>query len=682
MIQQPQFDLDLEKHYTIELNTNSNLYKYNSCQTINIPLFGHQELPQNYKFINPRLSKNEQYLSALAKGIDNDLAFIWDLNNFDSYLYKYDGIGKIEGIEFAPNNKSFIIIYKNQPPIHYNIKSGHKISMFKSTGQNQSKTLSYSFSTASRYFGLATENNFTVWDVLSGKVKKNFEEISPYKIIRDELLISMDTNCHVKVIDFMKGESLKSFEIKGVHSYNEILASILSPNDNYYFAIDNGVYKLNLKNGDVENIILFKEKTKKVIISDDCKVAVATDFINLFYYNLEKKILMGIIYKENFHSFSINFEKEKLVTSNEICIDIYKYNDENALDKFIWLNLNPDKFINFTFSPDQKTILGKIDEHNAILYNCETGRIIKKFKNNLPNWSIACEIVPETSEIAILATKFDNKTIKIWNYINGAEVVTLEGFNVHHFSFNHLGNLLACGGEFGIEIARVWDLDSEKFYYSYSYEGRNNNKNTFVNITKSEPEKLICISEKQNPIVFNLETREILFECHCNYVFEKIQDIQSNLMNKLFFVKGIDSSGKSQAALFDLSDGNFIEQYDNCFNIDFGKGNKFLLSRSSNINSNKLVISNFENLNNIKRVDCELDAEMSNFIQDNQVIVSAFGQEDKIDFILSDVKTGKMVAEIKYNKIIPRHAEVDLSANIEENTLVFRYLEFINPERK
>ena len=153
-------------------------------------------------------------------------------------------------------------------------------------------------------------------------------------------------------------------------------------------------------------------------------------------------------------------------------------------------------------------------------------------------------------------------------------------------------------------------------------------------------------------------------------------------MNKLFFVKGIDSSGKSQAALFDLSDGNFIEQYDNCFNIDFGKGNKFLLSRSSNINSNKLVISNFENLNNIKRVDCELDAEMSNFIQDNQVIVSAFGQEDKIDFILSDVKTGKMVAEIKYNKIIPRHAEVDLSANIEENTLVFRYLEFINPERK
>ncbi len=59
-----------------------------------------------------------------------------------------------------------------------------------------------------------------------------------------------------------------------------------------------------------------------------------------------------------------------------------------------------------------------------------------------------------------------------------------------------------------------------------------------VNITKNE---LICISEKQNPIVFILESWEILFECHFNYILEKIQDIQTNLINKLFFAKGIDS---------------------------------------------------------------------------------------------------------------------------------------------
>ena len=63
-------------------------------------------------------------------------------------------------MEFEPNNKSFVIIYKQQSPIHYNIKSGHKIAIFEQTGYNQSKTLSYSFSTAGRFFGLVTENHF------------------------------------------------------------------------------------------------------------------------------------------------------------------------------------------------------------------------------------------------------------------------------------------------------------------------------------------------------------------------------------------------------------------------------------------------------------------------------------------------------------------------------------------
>ena len=73
---------------------------------------------------------------------------------------------------------------------------------------------------------------------------------------------------------------------------------------------------------------------------------------------------------------------------------------------------------------------------------------------------------------------------------------------------------------------------------------------------------------------------------------------------------------------------------------------------------------------------------MSNFIQDNKVIVSAFGKETKTDFILSDVNTGKMIAELKYVQKVRTNAEIDLSANQVDNTLVFRYIEFINPERK
>jgi hypothetical protein len=676
-------DLNLEKHYELKLNTNPKLYKYDSFQTENIVLFGHQELPQGFKYIQPRLSNDENYLSSIAQGTNYDYVYIWKMSNLDSYLYKYEAKDKIEGVEFAPNNKSFIVIYKHEPPVHYNIASGKKIVIFKPTGDSQSNTLAYSFSDKSRFFGLATEDNFTVWDALTGKIVKNFIEKSPYKIIRNDTLISIDNNLNVKVIDFENKNVRQKFQINNVKSYDLILASILSPDNNFIFALEDGIYEINLENGNIEKIINFKERANKVIISDNCKSAFSTNYINLTYWNLEDRKEMGIIFKEQFYSFTINFEKGKIVTSNEICINIFKYNDEKPDEKFIWLNLNVDKFNNFTFSPDQKVILGIIDEYNAILYNCETGRIIKKFNNKIPEWSISCKIVPETAQVAILATKYNENLIKIWNYYTGTEIITLEGFNTHSFCFNDNGSILACGAKSGNEIARVWDLNSDNnFYNSYIYEGNNNNKNTLVHLIQTEEnEKLICCSQKQKPVVFDLESKEFLYVCESPYLFEKIEDIQSDSQNKFFMVKGIDEKGVSNAALFDLSDGTFIEQYDNCFNIDFSKENILLLSRSININNNKLVISNFENLNDIKRINCEMDAGISNFIQDNRVIVSAFGNENKIDFIISDINNGKIVAELKYNKKVKNHAELDLSANKEENTLVFRYIEFINPER-
>ena len=680
-----EIDLNLEKHYEISLNTTPDLYNYDSCQTENIPLFGHQELPQGYKFIDPRLSQDEKYLSSIAKGKETDIDYIymWRMDNLDSFLYKCDAKGKIEGIEFAPNNKSFVIIYNQEPPVHYNIESGKKIVIFKPTGDPQSQALSFSFSSKSRYFGLATENHFTVWDALTGKVVEQFNEISPYKIIRNDTLISIQNNLNVRVINFSNKVVRKSFQIKNLNSVDLILSSIVSPNGNFIYALKDGIYEMNLENGNVDKIIEFE--ANNVIISDDCKNAVSTDFTNVIFWNLEDKNKIGIIYKEEFHSFTVNFEKEKLITSNEICINIETYNSNEPNNKFIWLNLNTDKFNYFTFSPDQKVILGIMDEHNAILYNCETGRIIKKFHNKLPDWAIACEIVPENSEIAVIATKYNENIIKIWNYFNGWEIFNLEGYNTHSFSFSAKGNLLACGAENGNEIARVWDLNSDdNFHFGYTYNGTNNNSKTLVYLTKKDDdkEKLICCSSKQNPVVFDLETKNLLFECNCPYIFEKVDDIQCDLDCNFFFVKGTDENGISNAALFNLSNGELIEQYDNCFNIDFGKSGKLLLSRSTNINDNKLVISNFDDLNDIKRISCELDAEMSNFIQDNKVIVSAFGKEKKTDFILSDVNTGKMIAELKYVQKVRTNAEIDLSANQVDNTLVFRYIEFINPERK
>ena len=66
-------------------------------------------------------------------------------------------------------------------------------------------------------------------------------------------------------------------------------------------------------------------------------------------------------------------------------------------------------------------------------------------------------------------------------------------------------------------------------------------------------------------------------------------------------------------------------------------------------------------------------------MQDNKSIVSAFGDENELTFIISEVNNGKMIAKINYSKNYNRHSEVDLSVNKEENILIMRYIEFIEP---
>ena len=59
--------------------------------------------------------------------------------------------------------------------------------------------------------------------------------------------------------------------------------------------------------------------------------------------------------------------------------------------------------------------------------------------------------------------------------------------------------------------------------------------------------------------------------------------------------------------------------------------------------------------------------------------MSVFGEEKKLNFILSEVKNGKMIAEIKFNQNYDRHYEVDLSVNMKDNVIILRYIEFIEP---
>ena len=57
-------------------------------------------------------------------------------------------------------------------------------------------------------------------------------------------------------------------------------------------------------------------------ISDDCNIFMTTDMTTIKFWDYEKFEDIGTINKEKFDSFSINFSQCKLLTSDDICIDI------------------------------------------------------------------------------------------------------------------------------------------------------------------------------------------------------------------------------------------------------------------------------------------------------------------------------------------------------------------------
>ena len=678
-------DLKLEDHYKVELDAVKGLYKFSSCRTENIPLFGHQVLPQNLFYNKPCFSPDGKYISIIGKGKGEDKAFIWELSNLDSYLYSYTSMC-IENLFFSQDSRYFYIIYQNEPPIKYDIKTGKEIISFKFPEEPITKMLCYAFSKDERNLFLGTKTHFISWNISDGKLLKIIKEESSLKVIRNDIQISIRDNLELIVFNKFEIQNNK-LSIKDIKIVQEILSCVISPDKNYlYYATRNNIIKFNLKSegkDEAEEIIKY-ENVEKVIINDDCTTAISTDMLIISFWDLKNRNNDNVLFKEKFTSININFEKHLLSVVDDLCINITDLieSESNIPEKFIWLNENPKKFLYFTFSPDFKVLLATLDENNAVSYNTETGRVIKKWRNMEDDWSMACEMAPETSQIAVIATKSDPQTIKIWDYNNGNEVLSFVGYNVHSFNFSENGQLLACGAREGNEVARLWDL-TDNSYNSFFFEGKNNNLYTIVNLTSSidnfDNKRLITASIGQAPIVFEVNTGKLLYECDCPINFEKIQGIQSNVKFNCFLVKGRDTQKKNMAVLYRLSDGKLLQTYENYYIVDLAKNEGVIISRSSNINSGNLTISNIKNLENIENKNCQLQAETSCILQDNKTIVSVFGDEKKLNFILSEVQNGKMIADIKFTQNYDRHAEVDLSVNTKDNVIILRYIEFVEP---
>ena len=679
---------NVENDYNVELKVNKEVFKYDSVKKIPIVLKGHIELPQDYTFSYPKLSKEGKYLTAIGKSKNEkevDIVYIWNTKFLHKKsVLKLKGISKIEVVEFTSDEKIFVIVYKDKPPVFFNFEKGEEVSKCEDIKSNYTKILSYSFSNKGKNFALATDKDFVVYNIKTGKRIRQIISESPIKVYRGEKAAFIDADYNVNIMDIKKGEKIKEFKLTAMGEIGDILSTMMSPDKKFiYYMKKDGVYKISIDEEEIVQIKIEENLISHGLISEDCKMCMTTDMTESKFWDLENAKPIGNIYKEKFNSFSVNFPQSKLITSDDICIDLTDIMSNTSEQKFIWLDLNPEKFMSFSFSPDYKVLLAKIDEHTAISYNCIKGNVIKKWKINLPNWYRACEMVPETSQFGVIATKSYNKVIKIWDYLTGTDLSTFKGFDVNNFAFSKKGNFLAAGTTEGKEIARVWDLtNGDEYNYNYE-ESKNNNKNAFVNISVNEPLRVICVAEEQNPLIFDLKEKQLILECTgCPIQLSSICNVQSNENNKYFYIYGRDINNFLTAILYDFS-GGMINEYNNCRNIEFGKNDKHLLTDSDNINKGFLTISIIDDPNNITEIECQIPGVNSKFLSDNKTIATFLDvDENKKSIKINDIETGDCIAEIEYDKKTTKYTEISLNADKKENELLFRFIELINPERK
>lgn len=671
-------DFDFNTHYDIEFKKEVNMFPYSGIKKKNLPLFGHLELPQEYNYTSPSLSPDMKYLACIARGSD-DIVFVWDTNNLYCFKFKYSAL-RVDGFAFTPDSSSIIIVYRFTCPIMYNLENGEKIRTFEKNGEENNRVgFQYSFTSDGRHFGYTSDQSFTIWSMNTGMQKKKIKNKARIKIICGEYLICINDNLICSFIKYSDGITDLEFKLRGIASIEEILDCRVSLDMRYlFYVIEQGVIKYHINTKEFQGVQKFKPTsgTIKASLSPDCKYVVKTNMKYLNLYNLENQDTIGTILKDPFNDYKIDFANKKIIIINDICINIHDYSKEKLPEKFVWLNRNPTHFIDIKFSKDFKVLIGKVDNNNAVAYDCETGMVIRKYQNFENEYSVSCEIAPTNRvNLTNIASKSGRHSISIFDYLNCREDRTFYGFDAYSFCFSEDGSLLAVGAKNGPEIARLYNVNSGQ-YITFEYNGPNYNFHTIVNITSPKPEKLICCSIDQQPLIFNIQG-ELLFKCQCNYHFEEIYQIESDLRFNVFLVKGRDTQKRNIATLYRLSDGIIMENYENYTSMDLALGVGYLVGKCENLCKNKLTTMNLHNILRPVRKACQLQADDFYFLNDYRGFVCKFGADENIVFYIANVESGRIIAKINYSKKSNRNAETHISVDPTRNEMVFRYIELL-----
>ena len=672
----PFKNFNIKTHFDLTLMKETLGFEYGQVHKVGVPLLSHFEMPQNCEYKSPLLSPNAQYLACIARGAE-DYVYVWDVKNLYWYKYKFSA-SQVDGIAFTPESNALILVYKSSNPIMYDLSTGKIKLEFESNGEeNKRDGFHCTFSTSGTHFSYTTEKSLTLWSLSTGLIKQQILDDSPIKIVNNEYLLCIDNDLNVTIKSISTKEELMTFKLKGVDSIKDILDARCSFDMTYFiYAIKKGIIKYNFQDKEFKGVQQFAFDVEQAKISDDCKFVLKTNMKNISVFDLEKEKIVCTILKEKFNEISVDFTNKKIVVIDDICIDIQKYDDDGAPEKYVWLDKNPTKFEAVKFSRDFKVLLARVNRNNAIVYDLKTGYVVKKWQNIDENW---LDFAMTRYGGDKIATKSHMLLVRVWNFSTGREEASFYGYDSYSFCFSGGGLYLACGTKFGNEIARIWDIPNQK-YGIFRHDGTNNNFHTVVHLTNPEPERLICCAVDQQPLVFNTHTRKLLFSCDCPFRFEEVYTIQSDLRYNVFLVKGRDERKRNVGILYKLSDGALLEIYENYSILELAKNTGALICKCENINGGKLTSTDFKNLADPHLNDFQIQSDKCQLLEDNKCAVIEFGDEYNKEFNLINVENGAFIGKINFTKNSSRRSAAYVTVDPINKEMHVRYFELLSPK--
>ena len=672
-------DLDIKTHFEIEVTKEPNIFPYKKVLKIAIPLLSHYEMPENCEYKYPLLSPDGQYILCIGYSSSIDIVYVWSIEDLYWFKFKFSLIkSKVDFVTFTPDSKNILIIYRQSNPILYELQYGKKIlELEKNEEENKIEGLHCAFTVKGTHFCYTTEKSFTLWSLKTGKIKKIIKDDSPLKLLFNDNIISIKNDLTCNIRNFKTLKIINSFKLKGIKSPKDILDSRFNSDMScFIYVIKQGIIKYSLKEKQFKGIQKFQPGVEKAVISEDCRYVAKTNMRNLTIYDIEKGDTIGTILKEKFKEFKIDFNNEKLIVIDDICINIHDYTDGGIPEQFIWLNQNPLRFFDVKFSHDFKFLFGLTDKNNIVLYDLTTGLIIKKWKNVEKNWKNFSISEGPSYKTASISNTF---LVKIWEYITGREDATFYGFDSYSFSFSQDGTYLSCGAKNGPEIARIWNIEKGTFG-SFPFVGNNSNFHTVVNLTSPEPNRLICCSIDQQPLIFDTNSKELLYKCECLYRFEEIYEIQSDQKYDVFLVKARDVKKRDIGLMYRISDGILLETYENYSILELCKNNGIIISKCDNINGGKLTSTDLKNLSDPILNDFQIQNDKINLLNDKKCVVMSNGDEYKMEYFLLNAEDGRYIGKINFFKKVDRYSENYITIDPFEQFIYFRYFEFLSPQ--